>query len=338
MERESLLFTLSQVDGRATAPLLFPPAGPVTLESATREVRFVEGRDFAVISHEGVVTLPAGSAVPHVTAADLFPPQPSDGGAFMHAAGDPSRFLCFAEGDAFHRLQVVASYAHAPDAWTGHRPAAAAPELARTRRLLADRAPLAVWVVGDSISEGYNASGFTGAAPYQPPYPDLVATALAEQGSNVSVRNLARAGATANDALYLVPADGGSADLAIVAFGMNDAGYASPREFRDATADVMNALRLAAPNIDVVLVSPMLPHPDWHYVHAERLLAYRDELASLACDGTALADVTTLWRDLLERKRHHDLTGNGINHPNDFGHRVYAQVILSLLAEISSQE
>jgi len=28
------------------------------------------------------------------------------------------------------------------------------------------------------------------------------------------------------------------------------------------------------------------------------------------------------------RKTHHDLTGNGINHPNDFGHRLYAQVIL----------
>jgi len=47
--------------------------------------------------------------------------------------------------------------------------------------------------------------------------------------------------------------------------------------------------------------------------------------------GAALADMTTLWRDLLARKSVHDLTGNGINHPNDFGHRLYAQVILGLL-------
>ncbi|MBX7074950.1 MAG: hypothetical protein K1X71_17550 [Pirellulales bacterium] len=26
-----------------------------------------------------------------------------------------------------------------------------------------------------------------------------------------------------------------------------------------------------------------------------------------------------------------DLTGNGLNHPNDFGHRLYAQTILALL-------
>ena len=28
----------------------------------------------------------------------------------------------------------------------------------------------------------------------------------------------------------------------------------------------------------------------------------------------------------------HDLSGNGLNHPNDFGHRIYAQTILDQLA------
>jgi hypothetical protein len=47
-----------------------------------------------------------------------------------------------------------------------------------------------------------------------------------------------------------------------------------------------------------------------------------------------LADVTTIWQGLLERKSVYDLTGNGINHPNDFGHRVYADVVLSLLVDV----
>jgi len=331
MEGESLLFAVES-DGLARAPLLFAPTGPLTLRSATGEAAFVEGRDFVVDSRESVIALLPGSAVPRVSAADLISSRPSDGGSFMHAVGDPSRFLLFAEGDVFHRLQSVAGYPHDPNAWTGHRPAGAAPELARTHRLLASGTSLAIWVLGDSISEGYNASGFTGAAPYQAPYPRLVAASLERDGCRVSVRNLARAGATANDGMYMVPDDGDSADLAIIAFGMNDAGYASPGEFRGGIADVVSALRRTAPRIDLVLVSPMLPHPDWHYARAERLLAYRDQLASLAGPGTALADVTTLWRDLLTRKRHHDLTGNGINHPNDFGHRLYAEVILSLLS------
>ena len=41
--------------------------------------------------------------------------------------------------------------------------------------------------------------------------------------------------------------------------------------------------------------------------------------------------MTAVWADLLARKSWHDLTGNGVNHPNDFGHRLYAQVILALL-------
>ena len=69
------------------------------------------------------------------------------------------------------------------------------------------------------------------------------------------------------------------------------------------------------------------------YTVMGRFPAYRDALASLCGAGVVLADVTSLWRDVLARKRVYDLTGNGINHPNDFGHRLYAQVILSLLVD-----
>ena len=35
-----------------------------------------------------------------------------------------------------------------------------------------------------------------------------------------------------------------------------------------------------------------------------------------------LADMTSIWEALLKRKTFYDLTGNGVNHPNDFGHCV----------------
>ena len=37
------------------------------------------------------------------------------------------------------------------------------------------------------------------------------------------------------------------------------------------------------------------------------------------------------WSGFLELKKDWDQSGNGVNHPNDFGHRVYAQVIFTLL-------
>jgi hypothetical protein len=44
----------------------------------------------------------------------------------------------------------------------------------------------------------------------------------------------------------------------------------------------------------------------------------------------ALADVTTPWLEILKKKNFSDLSGNNVNHPNDFGHRLYANVILEL--------
>ncbi len=57
----------------------------------------------------------------------------------------------------------------------------------------------------------------------------------------------------------------------------------------------------------------------------------RDALARLCQPGIALADMTSIWAELLNHKKDRDMTGNGVNHPNDFGHRVYAQVLSSLL-------
>ncbi len=37
------------------------------------------------------------------------------------------------------------------------------------------------------------------------------------------------------------------------------------------------------------------------------------------------------WTEFLKRKQDWDLTGNGVNHPIDFGHRVFAQVLSTLL-------
>lgn len=63
-------------------------------------------------------------------------------------------------------------------------------------------------------------------------------------------------------------------------------------------------------------------------MEGESVLFLRDEGT-----GVALADLTATWSGFLEQKRDWDQTGNGVNHPKDFGHRVYAQVITSLLID-----
>jgi hypothetical protein len=75
----------------------------------------------------------------------------------------------------------------------------------------------------------------------------------------------------------------------------------------------------------------MLGNRDWIRLNHEAFPQYRDALAGLCQEGIALADMTSIWTEFFKRKQDWDLTGNGVNHPNDFGHRVYAQVLSALL-------
>jgi len=318
MSGESLFF-IDAGRGPATATLLFERPERLFLTSATGDLVYEEGRDYTVEWLSGVVTCVPGSRIPFATSSELYP------------VSDP--FVLIGDGADFHRRQVAATYGHPHTDWRGYVPPVAAVELRRTRDRLAASLPLTICLTGDSISEGYNASAFTGAPPFQPSYADLVAAGLEREcGSAIVLHNLATAGWSADDGA----ADADHVahtrpDLVIIAFGMNDAGYAEPSDFAANVDTIMNHVRAVSNEAEFVLVSPMLPNPKWPYPVIERFHGYRDALAKFCGAGAALADLTSMWTDLLVRKSVHDLTGNGINHPNDFGHRVYAQVILALL-------
>jgi acyl-CoA thioesterase-1 len=122
-------------------------------------------------------------------------------------------------------------------------------------------------------------------------------------------------------------------DLVLIAYGMNDVGGRDPKAFRANIETMLRRLREANPATEVILVAPMTGNADWMATPPGMFPLYRDALASLEGPGVVLADLTTVWLRLMERKRHLDLTGNGVNHPDDYGHRVYAQAILALLVE-----
>jgi hypothetical protein len=112
---------------------------------------------------------------------------------------------------------------------------------------------------------------------------------------------------------------------------MNDASYAEADEYADNVSRLIARVRGDVHHAEFILVSPMLPTPECEWLVHSRFALYRDALAQLTGTGVALADLTTLWTDLLVRNDPHDLSGNGWNHPNDFGHRIYAQTILATM-------
>ena len=120
-------------------------------------------------------------------------------------------------------------------------------------------------------------------------------------------------------------------DLVIIAFGMNDSAGVPAVQYTANIRGMIDAVRKRNPDAEFILVATMQGNADWVTLKQELFPAYREALVGMVGPGVALADLTGVWKEMLRHKADRDLTGNGVNHPNDFGHRVYAQVLLALL-------
>ena len=120
-------------------------------------------------------------------------------------------------------------------------------------------------------------------------------------------------------------------DLVLLAFGMNDSAGRSAPDYQKNIRAMIDAVAKPLPETEFILIATMLGNKDWTTLHHEVFLPYRDALEGLCRPGVALADMTSIWATLLQHKQDWDMTGNGVNHPNDFGHRIYRQVLSALL-------
>jgi lysophospholipase L1-like esterase len=200
-------------------------------------------------------------------------------------------------------------------------------ELRHARSILEARLPLRTLVLGDSVAAGVDASNYACA------FPSLFADGVrSRHGVPVHLVNLSVAGFTSADGLELAEeaARVYQPDLAIVEFGLNDL-RAKQRSKRSPFARGVqipvetyrsNILRIAdrfrrRSGADVILVAPF-PFPGSE--------PYRQALADIASRTTfVLADVAERWPgdgDLLDAE--------GM-HPNDAGHRIYADSLAALL-------
>jgi hypothetical protein len=165
-------------DTSPVARLLFLPEQILSVTSATREIAYEAGRDYQADLATGEIRLPAGSRIPFKAETDLYPPMTSDLPKMANRRGMPDVGILFGEGDFYHRLQAEVTYTCAPGQWRGYVPSFAGNRLPRTMRTLQRREPLRLLLVGDSISEGYNASRLSNAPPFCPPYGEQVAAGL----------------------------------------------------------------------------------------------------------------------------------------------------------------
>ena len=325
VRRESGIL-LKKADGPATARLAFPASELIEVSTADRHRAFADAK----LSSDGLtVTFTKTDPLQTISYEDLFPPKDSPN-SYKHRLGNPNQNLLYRPGRWFHDRNVEITYRRR-DAAKGKLEVHGT--LPKTLAKLKAGRPLTIGISGDSISTGLDASALAKAFPNQPGYPDLVAAQLeVTYAVPIKLKNRAVGGwSVANGVADLDRLLAETPDLVIVAYGMNDVGRRDPDWFSKQTKTILDRIRTANPEIEVILVSPMLGNGEWVHTPREMFAKYRDELRKLCGPGVALADLTAVWELMLENKHDLDLTGNGLNHPNDFGHRLYAQAILARL-------
>lgn len=333
MEGESVLFIRDEANGEASASTLFPIEKVVAVRNSAGTMTYEEGRDYRWKKGDRKIVLPKGSRITSSTPKDLRRPAKSQKYELTHRDGDGEIF--FGGRLEYHDLQTCITYDHAPNLWKSSVPKFDAQALPRTLERLRTKQPVSVVVLGDSISSGCNASGWAGDVPFQPAYPELFRRILAERyQTNVTLSNPSVSGRDTGWALTMV--DGvieAKPDVVVLAFGMNDSAGRPAAEYLANTKKMIEKVRERRPEAEFILVATMLGNRDWIRLQHDLFPQYRDALLTLRAPGVTVADLTSIWQGFLEVKKDWDQTGNGVNHPNDFGHRVYAQALGALLVE-----
>ena len=101
------------------------------------------------------------------------------------------------------------------------------------------------------------------------------------------------------------------------------------------TSEMIDKIRLAG-DPAILLVPPMIPNAevDWVYRHQPEFEgALKELVGKYRAQGATIgyANVTSVYAAVLARKRFRDMTGNNVNHCNDFSARIYSSVVLRSL-------
>ena len=311
------------LNGEEPAKLAFPPVrrGSIDIRSTylkdlPQTIHFTEGRDFTIDYKAGLVRRTSNSRLPDFRTNMLFGVEDFDHSKFPGFGN--SKFFAYVD---YVSKQVI----HGPTQ------ASQIHLLPRTLEKLQHGDHLKIVAFGDSITAGGDASTTNlifwqrWAEYLQQKYPR----------ANVEAINGATGGDTTRQGLDRLQEKvlNQKPDVVLIGFGMNDhniGGFGTPLDqFAANLTTIIDRIR-ANTSAEVVLYSTFPPNPKWHY-GSHQMQVYAAATERVAREkGCAFADVYNNWVSIAAKKKPEDMLANNINHPNDYGHGLYFEVLKRL--------
>lgn len=332
MYHEPIIFFNDEKGVISKGKLLFKPEDIVSIRSSSLEVEYENGKDYFL--ENGRICIPACSRIPIMNREELFSEKT------LFPSRDRKHFYEYLGGKILPK-QVAVTYRH-HDAWQGPIIKERSDLLPRVTAMLAKGEDVKITFVGDSITANGDTSGSEGIKPFMPKYPDMIEERLRTICTGkITMQNFAIGGTmsrdffqnetVANNTILSKP------DLLVIAYGMNDGGGlgVQPTDFKNMIRRIAKYVCEKNPNCEVIAVSTIIPNTDACWESGNTVACYQEHyeasLLPLEQKGFAVAPMTSVYRYLELKKGFYSLTGNGINHPNDFVVRAYAQTLLTML-------
>ena len=321
--------------------LLFPIKKIISVTDSSLNIKYIEGKDYFV--KDGKLIIPENSDIKVLDVEEYYRKESAPVPIIL----DPNlgrykfkekRYLMFGEGSFMSDKQIAISYIH-DGKWDSFKQSSERNKLKKFFHKLENKEPVNVLFYGDSITVGCNASGTEyggNKAPFLDPWPVLISKHLeSKYQTEVHYFNTSVGGVTSDWARENCEKNINECkpDILFLAFGMNDGGFKKERHFENIKY-IINKAKADNPDLEIMLIATTVPNTESNWFVDGTHTQYIELYKTLNLPYVAICDMTHMHLDLLKRKAFKDMSGNNINHPNDFLIRIYAQTILSALGEM----
>jgi len=296
---------LSRVDGGA-----IPKGGKVFVDYVVYQQRI----DVVQVSKAGAASIKKGASAAVCAAV----PEPDPGCTAIANIYINYQTSSIGSGDIYPLPEK-------PVIWQDYIKTSGRDHLKNTLGLLRSGKPLTVVCWGDSVTEGGSPSS------HDKCYVELLRSRLraAYPKSHITLINAGIGGSNTNSRRdgYEKEVLSHHTDLITVEF-VNDIGMGS-EEIRKNWTEFIARARQQNPNVEFILITPHNVMPEWMGNFKSGVDAMRRAAVE---NRVALADANNVWMNLGKMGiPYFSLLANGINHPDDLGHDIFATSIMQLL-------